>query len=289
VALSPACLCLSCPTHPNVSAGTPCGVYPSTISDRQWALLAPLLPRPRYGSSWGGRPEKHPRRRILDAIFHLVRGGLPWRALPVEFPPWPTVYSWFARWRDDGTWLRIHDALRDRVRVAAGRQPTPTAGIIDSQSVRAGATVARASRGYDAGKKVNGRKRHIAVDTLGLLLVVLVTGAASQDRDAGHRLLAQLRDRFATITLVWADAGYAGRLLTWAGQALTLTVQIIKRGHDVTGFTVLPRRWIVERTFAWLFLHRRLLHDHERLPASHEAMVYIAMTMVMSRRLAKKT
>jgi transposase len=174
-------------------------VYPSTISDRQWARLAPLLPAPAYRTSYGGRPEKHPRRRILDAVFYLVRGGLAWRQLPIEFPPWSTVYYWFARWRDDGTWQRIHEALRDQARVAASRSPAPTAAIVDSQSVRAAATVGRGSRGFDAAKKVNGRKRHLAVDTLGLLLIVVVTAASIQDRNAGCRLLALLRQRFHTV------------------------------------------------------------------------------------------
>jgi transposase len=287
VALSPVCPCLSCPTHRQICPPSACGVYPSTISDAQWARLSPLLPTPAYRTSYGGRPEKHPRRRILDAVFYLVHGGLPWRALPAEFPPWPTVYYWFARWRGDGTWQRIHDMLRDQVRTATGRNPTPSAAVVDSQSVRAAATVGRASRGFDAAKRVNGRKRHLAVDTLGLLLVVLVTAAHIQDRDAGCRLLALLRQRFSTIVLVWADSGYAGRLVTWAMRTLHFTVQIIKRTTDTAGFVVQPRRWIVERTLAWLFTHRRLVHDWERLPATHEAMVYIAMIMVMSKRLAK--
>lgn len=284
MALSPTRACPACPTRPDTHG---CGVYPSTITDAQWALLEPLLPTPAWRTSRGGRPEKHPRRRVLDAIFYLVRGGLAWRALPAEFPPWPTVYATFARWRADGTWVRIHDALRDQVRAHAGRAHTPTAAIIDSQSVRAAASVPAASRGFDAGKKVNGRKRHIAVDTLGLLLVVLVTAAGVQDRDAGHRLLALLRQKFSTIRLVWADAGYAGRLVVWAAQALKLTVQVVRRDDDRRGFAVLPRRWVVERSLSWLFCHRRLVRDYERLPETHEAMTYIAMIMLMSRRLAR--
>jgi transposase len=137
-------------------------VYPSTISDQQWQVLATLLPPPASGTHRGGRPEKHCRRRILDAVFYLVRAGLAWRQLPVEFPPWPTVYGRFAQWRDDGTWQRIHDALRDRVRVGQDRRPTPSAAIIDSQSVRAGTTVSRKTRGFDGAKKVNGRYLELA-------------------------------------------------------------------------------------------------------------------------------
>jgi transposase len=289
VALSPACACVSCPTCPRPGGVIGCGVYPSTISDRQWAVLAALLPAARCDTSRGGRPEKHPRRRLLDAIFYLVRGGLAWRQLPAEFPPWQTVYAWFARWRDDGTWQRIHDALRERTRLHAGRRPTPSAAIMDSQSIRAAGNVSRTSRGFDAGKKVNGRKRHIAVDVLGLLLVVLVTAADVQDRDGGHRLLALLRERFTTITHVWADAGYAGRLVIWARTVVGVGVDIVKRATENRGFVVQRRRWIVERTLAWLFTHRRLVHDYERLPATHEAITHLAMIMVMSRRLAKTT
>jgi len=155
--------------------------------------------------------------------------------------------------------------------------------------VRGADTVPTASRGYDAGKKVNGRKRHIAVDTNGLLLTVVVTLAAIQDRDAGLRLLGALRARFSTISLVWADAGYAGRLVTWAGTVLHLVVEIVKRCDDLTGFHVLPRRWVVERTFAWISKRRRCVRDYETLPEHHEAMVHIAMIMTMSRRLARTT
>jgi transposase len=288
MSVSPACTCQSCPTHADTPSRRSCGVYPSSVTDEQWAVLEALLPPGRNRTSRGGRPEAHPRRRILDAIFYINRGGVGWRMLPVEFPPWQTVYGFFARWRDDGTWQRVHDALRDRVRVAAGRKSTPTAAIVDSQSVRAAATVGRESRGFDGGKKVNGRKRHIAVDTGGLLLIVLVTIASIQDRDGGLRLLALLRERFSTIQLVWADGGYAGRLVEWAKRVLKLTVEIVKRPDDVKGFKVLPRRWVVERTLAWLFTSRRLVHDYERKPESHEAMVHISMILLMTRRLAPK-
>jgi transposase len=199
------------------------------------------------------------------------------------------VYGLFRRWVTAGAWQQIHDALRDQARLRAGRAPAPTAAIIDSQSVRGADTVPTTSRGYDAGKKVNGRKRHIAVDTNGLLLAVVVTIAAIQDRDAGLRLLGALRARFSTISLVWADAGYAGRLVTWAGTVLHLVVEIVKRCDDLTGFRVLPRRWVVERTFAWISKRRRCVRDYETLPQHHEAMVHIAMIMTMSRRLARTT
>jgi transposase len=269
-----------------MSAPPTCGFYPSSsLTDAQWAIIEPLLPAPGNTAGRGGRPEKHPRRLVLDAIFYLVRGGIAWRQLPVGFPPPTTVYDRFRAWAKAGVWQAIHDALRDLVRVYEGRDPQPTAAIIDSQSVRGADTVPRASRGYDAGKKINGTKRHLAVDTGGLLLAVIVTMAGLQDRDVAHRLLAGLRERFTTITLVWADAGYAGRLLVWARNVLHLTVQIVKRTEP--GFVVLPRRWVVERTFAWISKHRRCVRDYETKPGHHEAMIYIAMIMTMSRRLAR--
>src|SRR3954451_13616470 len=205
----PACSCLSCPSHGSAArAGEsppPCPVYPSSsITDAQWRVLEPLLPPPGNTRGKGGRNEKHDRRRILDAVFYLVRGGIAWRALPKEFPPYQTVYGFFRRWAKAGLWQQLHDMLRALVRVHAGRDPQPTAAVIDSASVRGADTVPNASRGYDSGKKVNGRKRHIAVDTSGLLLVVLVTMAGIQDRDGGLRLLALLRERFSTIVHVWA-------------------------------------------------------------------------------------
>jgi transposase len=287
VSLSPACVCVSCPAHPgDVSAPSACGFYPSSsLTDAQWAIIEPLLPAPGNTAGRGGRPEKHSRRLVLDAIFYLVRGGIAWRQLPVGFPPPTTVYDRFRVWAKAGVWQAVHDALRDLVRVYEGRDPQPTAAIIDSQSVRGADTVPRTSRGYDAGKKINGTKRHLAVDTGGLLLAVVVTMAGLQDRDAGHRLLARLRERFTTIALVWADAGYAGRLLVWARNVLHVTVQIVKRSEP--GFVVLPRRWVIERTFAWISKHRRCVRDYETKPDHHEAMIHIAMIMTMSRRLAR--
>ena len=195
MSVSPVCSCLSCPTHAaNGTRPAACGFYPSSsMTDAQWKLLEPLLPPPGNTAGRGGRPEKHDRRRVLDAIFYLVRGGIAWAALPAEFPPAKTVYGIFRRWSGAGVWVRVHDALRDRARIRAGRHPQPTAAVIDSASVRGADTVPARSRGYDAGKRVNGRKRHIAVDTGGLLLAVVVTIAGIQDRDGAVRLLATLR------------------------------------------------------------------------------------------------
>ena len=280
-------LCPSCPT-PDETTAHRCAVYPSSsVTDAQWALLEPLLPPPGNAEGRGGRPEKHCRRLVLDAIFYVVRGGIAWRQLPAEFPPATTVYAIFARWVRTGMWQRIHDVLRDRVRAQGGRNPLPSAAIIDSQSVQGSDTVPGSSRGYDAGKKTNGRKRHIAVDTNGLLLAVVVTMAGIQDRDGAFRLLAALRARFSTISLVWADGGYAGRLIDWTKTVLSLTIQVVKRTDEAKGFKVLPRRWVVERTFAWICKHRRCVRDYETRPDHHEAMIYIAMIATMSRRLAR--
>jgi transposase len=239
----------SYPAAPPPAAPTPddaTRTYPSSLTDQEWAVIAPLLGppvRPR-----GGRPPKHPLRRIIDAIRYLVRGGCPWRLLPGDFPPWQTVYWWFAKWTADHTLDRLHDTLREQVRIAAGRKAAPSAAIIDSQSVRAADTVPRSSRGWDAGKKVNGRKRHLAVDSLGLLLLVLVTAACVQDRDAARPLLWRLRAGYRTIRLVWADAGYAGKLVAWAAAMLHLLVEIVRKRPGQSTFQVLPRRWVVERT-----------------------------------------
>ncbi|WP_067896077.1 IS5 family transposase [Nocardia vaccinii] len=257
------------------------------MTDRQWALLRPLLPPPGNTAGQGGRPEKWPRRLVLDAIFYLIRGGIAWAQLPHDFPPAKTVYDIYRRWTKSGAWQRIHDMLRDRARVRAGRAAQPRAAVIDSQTVRGADTAARATTGYDAGKKIKGRKRHIATDTSGLLLAVVVTAASIQDRDAAHRLLTALRARFATVSLVFADGGYAGRLLVWAKSVLALTVQIVKRVDTATGFEVLPRRWVVERSFGWLAKHRRTVRDYETRPDHHEAIVYIAAIHALTRRLAR--
>jgi transposase len=259
--------------------------YPSSLTDAEWTVLQPLVQRP--AAPQGGRPPKHPLRQIIDAIRYLVRTGCAWRLLPRDFPPPGTVYWWFAKWAADGTLERVHDVLREQVREAAGRRPAPSAAIIDSQSVRAADTVPKVSRGWDAGKKVNGRKRHLAVDTLGLLLVVLVTAASIQDRDAARPLLWRLRVDYRGIRLCWADGGYRGRLVAWAARMLQLVVEIVRKRPGQSTFEPLPRRWVVERTLAWISKHRRTVRDYERLPAHHAAMVTWAMIAVMTRRLVR--
>jgi transposase len=261
--------------------------YPSGTTDAEWALTAPLLPVAACQTKTGGRPETNCRRAVVDAIRYVIHNGCVWRALPADFPPWRTVYGVYQRWNTRGATLALHDALRARARRAAGRNAEPTAAVIDSQSVRAAATVPRASRGWDNAKKVNGRKRHIAVDTTGLLLEVLVTPASTQDRDAARPLLFNLHRARRRIRATWADSGYAGKLQPWAATYLKLAVQIVKRPAGLHTFQVLPRRWVVERTLAWITSYRRCARDYERLPAHHEATIYWAMITLMTRRLTR--
>jgi transposase len=263
--------------------------YPSDLTDEQWRVLQPeaeaVMAELRKGP--GGAPMRHDLRAVLDAIGYVTRYGIEWRAMPVDFPPWPAVYGFFERWSARGMPQRLVDRLRGRIRITAGRREAPSAAVIDSQSIKAAETVGAAACGYDGGKKIKGQKRHIAVDTLGLLICVIVTAASVQDRDGAAGLLARLREKFSTISLVWADGGYAGRLVIWAKNVLACTIEIVKRSDDMKGFVVLPRRWVVERSFAHLMRHRRLVRCYERKPAHHEAMVWWATAHQMTRRLAR--
>jgi transposase len=256
--------------------------YPSDLTDQQWELVEPLLPAPKSG----GRPEKHPRRLIVDAILYVVRTGCSWRQLPSDFPPWETVYWYFARWENAKVTEKILAAVREQLRIAEGRNPEPSAGLVDSQSVKGADTVGRDTRGYDAGKKINGRKRFIVTDTLGLLLTVVVVTASMQDRDGAKPALLQTYLR-TPVRFVFADAGFAGRLLDWAHTILHTTLHIVRKPADQRGFAVIPRRWAVERTLAWLTAHRRLARDYERDPAVSEAMIRWAAINTMTRRLAR--
>lgn len=223
---------------------------------------------------------------MLDAVRYVVDNGVEWANLPADFPPYQRVHAFARRWQATGLLAELHDRLRDKVRQREGRSLDPTAAIVDSQSVRAAANIPRSTSGWDVGKKVGGRKRHLVVDCLGLVLAVVVTAASVQDRDAGVALLERLRAMYFSIRLVWADGGYAGRPVDWAAEKCRLTLQIVKRCDDTAGFVVLPRRWVVERTLSWLMRSRRLVRDYETLPAMHEAMVLWSMTMLMSCRLA---
>jgi transposase len=256
--------------------------YPSDLTDAQWEIIEPMLPLPK----WLGRPFKHDRRDIVDAILYVVRTGCAWRYLPVDFPPWQTVYGHFKQFNERGTTERILDELREQVRIAEGREPEPTAGIIDSQSVKGADTVGRDSRGYDAGKKINGRKRFIVTDTLGLLVTVCVLAACWQDRDGGKTTLLSTYLR-SPIRHVFADQGFAGRLVDWAAEYLRTTVEIVRKPAEQHGFAVHPRRWVVERTLSWLTAHRRLARDYERDPEVSEHMIRWAAIGGMLNRLSR--
>ncbi|MFI9581721.1 IS5 family transposase [Streptomyces sp. NPDC052236] len=257
------------------------------MTDREWTAVRPLLPVPGWLRGRGGRPEAYCHRAVLDAIRYLVDNGIKWRAMPADFPPWDRVYAFFRRWRDHGLVREFHDRLRARARLMVGREAEPSAGVIDSQSVKADAVVGADSRGFDGGKLVNGRKRHVVVDTLGLLLGVMVTAADTGDRTAARVLLKQVGDAHHRLALVWADGGYTGSLVEHCLAAFALVLAIVKRSDDMRGFVVLPKRWIVERFFAHLMRTRRLARDFERRTTSAEAMIYWSMTLLMTRRLAR--
>jgi putative transposase len=254
--------------------------YPSDLTDAQWELVEPFV----RGNPVGPQPVVHSRREVLNAILYVSRTGVQWRYLPHDFPDWQSVYSYFRQWKKDGTLKLIHDVLRGKVRKKAGRSPQPTASILDSQSVKS--DVQAETRGYDANKKVKGRKRHILVDTLGLLLVVWITSADVQDRDATAAVLPLASEQFPLLKKTWADSAYEGPRVERIAQQTGIEVEIVKRSDQDRGFVVQPKRWIVERTLAWLSRERRLSKDYERKEDSCEAFVYLGMIRLMLGRLA---
>jgi putative transposase len=257
--------------------------YSSDLTDAQWALIAPHLPPPFDI----GCPRKTDLREVCNAIFYVTREGCRWRSLPHDFGvPWQTVYEYFSQWNANGTIKAMHAALRGAVRQAAGKEPTPSAAALDSQSVKT--SQKGGDRGFDAGKQIKGRKRFILVDTLGLIWLVKILTADTQERDGGRKLLECLqaiKERFPRLTIIWADGGYAGKLEEWVRATCTWALEIVRKLTGQKGFVLLPHRWQVERTNSWFGIYRRLDKDYEVKVAHSEAMLYWAMTHLMVRRL----
>ena len=257
--------------------------YATDLSDAEWQLIAPHVPEP----TWFPNLQKpvHQPREIVNAFMYVARTGCQWRALPHDFPPWKSVFGYFTRWRKAGIVDAIHDALRDHLRTADGRSISPTLGIVDSQSVKT--TEVAESRGFDAGKKVKGRKRHIMVDTLGLLMAVVVTTANVQDRDGAVPVVRSAHATFASLSKVLVDGAYVGAVIDEVAKDTGVDIEVVKRDDGKNGFVPVWKRWIVERTFAWIGRYRRTSKDYERYEETQRAFVQWAMIGTMFRRAAR--
>jgi putative transposase len=258
--------------------------YPTDLNDTEWAQIAPYLPEPCAT----GAPRQHSWRILLNAMFYVVKNGCGWRALPHDFPCWKTVYHYFRLFRLTGLWEQLNTSIREAVRRKAGRAPQASAMIADSQSAKS--AEGGEKRGFDGGKKVSGRKRNLLVDTLGLVVLAQVTAANVQDVHAGKQLFAAIAQKPELLTRlekIFADGGYRGELVDWVQDNLHAVLEIVLKLGDQKGFQVLPKRWVVERTFAWITRNRRLARDYERLAQSSEAFIYLAMIRLGLRRLAQ--
>jgi len=262
--------------------------YPSDLTDEQWKVLEPQAREVmRELVIAEGRPMVHDLRAVCDAIAYVVRNGIEWRALPVDFPPRPTVYAFWERWNKRGLPLALVHRLRDRLREHHGRKASPTACIVDSQIVKCADTVGTATRGYHGGKKITGRGRHLAVDTEGWLLALVVTAASVSDKAGLKLLVIRLFNAVSTLKIMWADSGYDGApIARWVKTVAAITLEVV-RNASPHSFQVVRRRWVIERTFGWLMRWRRLVRDYERRASHHEAMVYWATVFIMTRRLAR--
>lgn len=254
------------------------------MSDARWALIEPVFTAWRAGRTGPGTAARvHGLREIVNAILYVNRTGIPWEYLPHDFPPYKTVYDYYAKWEADGTTQQVHDLLRDKTRRAQGHSATPSAAVVDAQSVKTSSNVAEETQGIDAAKKIKGRKRHLVTDTLGLVLAVIVTAASVHDSAGGKQLLDHLATAHPSVTKVWADGGYQSSVINH-GARLGIDVEVVKRPSS-TGFQPLPKRWVIERTFGWLMQHRRLARDYEALPQRSRTMIHWAMANKMSREL----
>lgn len=260
-------------------------VYATELTPNQWKVLEPLLPPPKST----GRPRSVSLMLVIQAILYVLVTGCAWRLLPKEYPPYSTVYYYFRQWRDDGNWKRIHDALFEQVRCTAGRDLSPSAASLDSQSVPTAVMVHEAV-GYDGAKQIKGRKRFTLVDTLGLLMAVQVVAANVPEREGAKQLLNKVnqdRERFPRLARIWVDGGFSGQdFMRWVIDTFRWILETVLRPQGAKGFVLLPKRWVVERTYGWLHWCRRLNVDYEHLTTSSEALIHIAMIRIMVRRLA---